>query len=247
MRLWDKIEIIDPYPAVYLPEVDVLAIADLHLGYEGIMAEQGVFIPKVQFEKEMHVLKEILGKREAKRIVICGDVKHEFSETSYHEFVEVNELFKFLKENFEETFVVKGNHDNYLTRVTRRYGIALNDFLKIGQFFFMHGHILPKDFRKTRLGYIIMGHEHPAIVLYDEVGSKEKLNCFLYGQINGGGILVLPAFSTLAEGSQVNAIPREDLLSPILRGHVDVDSLKVIAISPEVGLLEFPELRKIRV
>lgn len=247
MKLWNKVEIIDPYPAVYLPELDALAVADLHLGYEGIMAEQGILIPKVQFEKEIEIFKEILDKKKAGRIVICGDVKHEFSETSYHEFVEVNELFKFLKNNFKEILVVRGNHDNYLIRVTRRYDIVLNDFLGLGQFFFMHGHILPQNLEKIKSDYIIMGHEHPAVVLYDEVGSKEKLDCFLCGQLNKKGLLVLPAFSTLAEGSQVNAIPREELLSPILREQVDVDRLKVVAIFPDVGLLEFPELRKIRV
>ncbi|MDI6820285.1 MAG: metallophosphoesterase [Candidatus Hodarchaeaceae archaeon] len=246
MKLWDKIEIIEPYPAVYIPEIDSIAIADLHLGYEGIMAEQGIFVPKVQFEKEMKILKEIMDKQKSGRIVICGDIKHEFSETSYHEFIEVTDLLTFLRGHLREVIALKGNHDNYLIRVTRRHGIALYDELELGDFYFMHGHEVPERLLTAEATYIIMAHEHPAIVLYDEVGGREKLDCFLYGNVNDKKLLVLPAFSTFAEGSQVNTIPREELLSPILRELVDVDNLRAIGIAEEVGCLEFPELRRLR-
>jgi hypothetical protein len=246
MRLWDKIELIEPYPAVYISEIDALVIADLHLGYEGIMAEQGILIPKVQFEKEMKILKEILGRRKSERIILCGDIKHEFSETSYHEFIEVTDLFEFLRARFREVITLKGNHDNYLIRVTRRHDVALYDELELGDFYFMHGHKVPKGLSTTKAGHIIMAHEHPALVLYDEVGGKEKLDCFLHGELGEKRLLVLPAFSTLAEGSQVNAIPPEELLSPILRELVDINELKAIGITAETGCLEFPELKKLR-
>jgi hypothetical protein len=114
------IEIIEPYPAIYIPEIDAIAIADLHLGYEGIMAEQGMLIPKVQFKKEIGMLRKIIEKKQAERIIINGDVKHEFSETSYHEFKEVSDLLEFLEKNFEEVIVIKGNHDNFIARVAKR-------------------------------------------------------------------------------------------------------------------------------
>lgn len=246
MKLWGEIEILEPWPAIHISKIDAIAIADLHLGYEGIMAEQGIFVPKVQFEKEMEILKEIVKKQRASRFIICGDIKHEFSETSYHEFVEVTDLFKFLRENLREVIAIKGNHDNYLIRVTRRHDIALYDELELGDFYFMHGHEVPKGLTTTKAKYVIMAHEHPAIVLYDEVGGKEKLDCFLYGDFDDKKLLVLPAFSTLAEGSQINVIPKEELLSPILRDLVDIDELKVVGIAPEIGCLEFPKLGKLR-
>lgn len=246
MKLWDKIEIIEPHPTVYISEIDTIVIADLHLGYEGIMAEQGIFIPKVQFEKEMKILREIMNKQKTSRIIICGDIKHEFSETSYHEFIEVTDLFKFLRGHFREVIALKGNHDNYLIRVTKQHDVALHDELELGDFYFMHGHEVPEGLPTTGATHIVMAHEHPAIVLYDEVGGREKLDCFLYGNIDDKKLLVLPAFSTFAEGSQVNAIPREELLSPILRELVDVDDLRAIGIAEEIGCLEFPELRKLK-
>jgi hypothetical protein len=243
----EKIEIIEPYPAINIPELDALVIADLHLGYEGIMAEQGVFIPKTQFKEEMLMLHAVLENKKVSRIVLCGDVKHEFSETSYHEFIEVTELFKFLRENFHEIILLKGNHDNYIVRVTKRYGIKLYDELELGDFYFLHGHRMPKDLAEVKAKHVIMAHEHPAIMLHDEVGGREKIDCFLHGKLGERGLLVLPAFSTLAEGSQINVTPSRDLLSPILKELVNVDQLGVIGISPEVGCLKFPEIGKLRV
>ncbi len=247
MKLWEKIEIITPYPAAYIRELDAIVIADLHLGYEGIMAEQGIFVPKVQFEQEMRTLKSILEQKDASTIIVCGDVKHEFSETSYHEFVEVSDFLGFLGERFDEVLVLKGNHDNYLIRITRKHGAKLFDELEMDDFYFLHGHRAPPSLSKSRSGYVVMGHEHPSIALFDEVGTKEKVDCFLYGRMKDKRLLVLPAFSTLAGGSEVNLIPREELLSPVLREMTNIDELKAVGISVEVGCLPLPELWKLKV
>lgn len=236
MRL-GRIEIIEPYPAIYIEKIEAVALADLHLGYEGIMAEHGVFVPKVQFKKEMKAVKKVLEEKEPERVIINGDLKHEFSETSYHEFREVNAMLAYLKEAVKEVLLVKGNHDNFLQRIAFRNGIELFDELELGRYTFIHGHVLPKKHKK----FLIIGHEHPAIALYDEIGAKEKINCFLYGS----SILVLPAFSPLMQGSEVNVIPKSRLLSPVLR-KCDVDELAVIGTSEETGSLKFPKLKELR-
>lgn len=246
MKLCKEIEIIEPYPAIYIEPVDAIVIADLHLGYEGIMAEQGTLIPKVQFKKEMEALKAIIENCNARKIIINGDVKHEFSETSYHEFKEVKDLFIFLKSEFERVILVKGNHDNFIYYITSKYGVELHDSLCLNEFLFVHGHGVNKEIEELKKGFLIIGHEHPAIVLFDEIGAKEKVDCFLFGGIKNKKILVMPAFSYLAEGSEVNTMPREEMLSPVLREKVDVDRLYVIGISEETGCLEFGELGKLK-
>jgi len=237
------IEIIKPYPAVYIPEIDAIAIADLHLGYEGIMAEHGMLIPKVQFKKEIEALKKIIKKKQAKRIIINGDVKHEFSETSYHESKEVSDLLQFLEENFVDVIVIKGNHDNFIARVTKRFDVELRDELELENFYFLHGHRIPEKFKKAE--HVIIAHEHPAIALFDEIGAKEKMDCFLFGEMGDGKITVLPAFSPLAYESEVNLIPSSELLSPILKS-ANIEKFRVIGISEETGCLDFGELGKLR-
>lgn len=246
MKISNKIEIIEPYPAIYIEDLDTLVIADLHLGYEGIMAEQGMLIPKVQFEKEMQMLSGIIERQKARQIIINGDVKHEFSETTHHEFKEVRDFLSFLKSHFEKVIVVKGNHDNFIFYLTKKYEVELYDELLLKDFLFVHGHKIPKDFDKGKANFVIIGHEHPAIALFDEIGAKERINCFLSGEIKNKKILVMPAFSYLAYGSEVNVIPKEELLSPILRDLVDIDKFKVVGISKETGCLKFTELGKLR-
>lgn len=237
----DGIEVIEPYPAVYIEDIDAVAIADLHLGYEGIMADSGIFVPKVQFEKEMKVIKKVLEARKPGRVIINGDLKHEFSETSYHEFREVSDFLAYLRDTVDEVLLTKGNHDNFLARVASREGVELFDELELGKYFFMHGDKLPKSMEKVKRKFLIIGHEHPAIALYDEIGVKEKIDCFLYGK----NILVLPAFSPLMQGSEINVIPASELLSPVLKKY-NVEELVVIGISEETGCLKFSRLREMR-
>lgn len=247
MNLLHGIEIIEPYPALYIKSMDAIVISDLHLGYEGVMAEyHGLFIPRTQFKKELGILKKITESRKAGTIIITGDLKHEFSETTYIEFKEVRAMFEFLKTGFKRIVVIKGNHDNYLFYVTRKYDIELPDSLLLDGFLFIHGDVLPEKKELEKAEVIIMGHEHPAIGLFDEVGAKEKIKTFLVGEVNGKKLIVMPALSPLASGTEINLARREELLSPVLKELVDIDKLKVIGIDEETGSLDFGELGKLR-
>ncbi|MBO3804118.1 MAG: metallophosphoesterase [Candidatus Brockarchaeota archaeon] len=245
MKLWDSVEIVEPYPAAYIGDIDCLVISDLHLGYEGIMAEHGVMMPKVQFEEEVEMLEGVLAKRGGRRVLLNGDIKHEFSTTSYHEFKEVDEFLLRLTGLFEEVIIIKGNHDNYIERVTSRHGIGVFSSKEIGGFLFAHGHRKLARARGSGQKCLVMGHEHPVVALTDEVGAKERVRCFLYGDTASGKILVMPAFSTLAYGSEVNAISQKEWLSPVLR-EVETGRLNLVGVSREAGILEFGKLRNLQ-
>lgn len=243
-KIFDNIEIIEPFPAIYLEDLDLIIIADLHLGYESAASEDGMFIPKIQYKKTIKDIEVIYAKKHAKRILINGDVKHEFSETSYHEYREVSNFFEFLKRKFDDIIIIKGNHDNFIVRVTKKYEIKLYDMYNEDDFFFIHGH---KDVNldNVKQNNVILGHEHPSIGLISEIGVKEKVKCFLYGEIMGKNMVVMPAFSYFAQGSDVNLIPKKDLLSPILR-KIDVDSMKAIGIVEGEKCLSFPKIKHMR-
>lgn len=244
MKIFDELELLEPYPAIYIENLDLLAIADLHLGYEGILAEQGIFMPKVQFKKIIKDIVEITKKKSASKILINGDIKHEFSETSYHEFKELIEFFHYLNKNFKKIILIKGNHDNFIYRLTKKYGVELYDELACEDYLFIHGH-REKSVAQVKQKIIVLAHEHPAIALYSELGIKEKLKCFLYGKALAKNIIVLPALSYFAEGSSVNIIPQHELLSPILK-NLGIDNFKAIGILENEKYLEFPELWKLK-
>ena len=244
MRLFENISAIEPFPALYLEDLNMVAIADLHLGYETISSEHGVFVPRVQLEKSLHVMRGIINKRKADRIIIVGDLKHEFSKTSYHEYKEVSSFLDFLSVHFKEIIIVRGNHDTFIQRIARKYNALVCDEFAEENYLLLHGH-KDVDIRKKEQSTIILAHEHPSIALFTEVGVKEKLNCFLYGHTHGKNLVVLPAFSYFAEGSDINLIPKEELLSPLLR-KIDVDNLKVLGIMENDRFLEFPSVGNLR-
>ncbi|MDY6774323.1 MAG: metallophosphoesterase [Candidatus Nanohaloarchaea archaeon] len=248
MQLLDRFETVDSYPALYDPELDAAIVADLHLGLESLMARGGVYMPKFQLDEIKEDLDSILEQTGADRLVICGDVKHEFSETSEGEREEVQELLDFLSGKVEEVLLVKGNHDNYLIYAVEEYeNVELEDYFLEGEVLFIHGHELLENLETLDASYVVIGHEHPALTLKDEVGVKEKLPAFLYGEMDDGRkLLVLPAFSKLAEGSQVNRVEEEELLSPVLKEKVDIGEMEAVGVDRDAGLFEFPELDKLR-
>ena len=64
-------------------------ISDLHLGLEALMASGGVYLPKFQLDEMKDDIKEIIKKVNPKKMIINGDIKHEFSETTWEEREEV--------------------------------------------------------------------------------------------------------------------------------------------------------------
>ncbi|MBO3800863.1 MAG: metallophosphoesterase [Thermoproteota archaeon] len=245
-ELFKNVKVYDSIPALFLSDISTIVISDLHLGYEVAMAEKGIFLPKVQYEKEIILLKR-LSEFKFKTLVLNGDIKYEFSETSYHEYKEVLNFFDYIKTKFKNITIVKGNHDTFITRITKKFQLEVVDEIKINKYLITHGHVLPKSFFDEDWDTMIIGHEHPSIALFDELGVKDKLECFLYGNlVDGRNLIVLPAFSYISTGSEVNLLPKEELLSPVLKEYALLDDFKVLAVDEEVGLLYFGKLRNLR-
>jgi putative SbcD/Mre11-related phosphoesterase len=247
MEIFENVEIINGFKAIYIKELDLIVISDLQLGEELYLAEEkGIFVPQVQLKEIKKELSAIFRKIKAKRILINGDVKHEFGEASRQEWREVIELAEFLRKKVKEIIVVRGNHDNYLLNIASKINLQVFDpfYLERG-YLFTHGHkkiSYPENFHT-----LIIGHEEPAIIL-KEGFDKIKLPALLYGKMrNSKRIICLPAFSILSSGTEINASEIEDLLSPILKEDVDVNELEVIGIDKELGPLKFGKLKNIRI
>ncbi len=240
----DKLEIIEGTPLIYISELSAIACADLHLGYEGVMSKNGIFLPKVNLKKIEEVLGKAISKKRPKRIIVDGDIKNEFSEVHVEEFNELYEFVNFLRDSgIEEIILIKGNHDNFVDRLKSSLDIKIYaQEALIGNYLFFHGEELPRE-KKGK--WLIMGHVHPAITLYNDVGAKEKLKCFLFGTYGMRKILVLPAMNYFAEGVSVNLEGLSEI-SPIFR-EIDENSLNVLCIAEDETLNfgKIGELRKI--
>lgn len=198
-------------------------IADLHLGIENAMQNAGIAIPRMQIGDIITRAKEIVDKYEVEKLVIAGDLKHEFAENLPYEWDDVR---AFLDSIDIEISVVRGNHDNFLSAILAEYSIELKEYEKVGDYFVVHGH---KDFGFEK---VVMGHEHPAIK-FRRRGAIYSYPCFLVADKTK---IVLPAFSPLVSGSD---ILQGEFLSPILRNS---KSIEVYAVEGEVVYLGDVEL-----
>ncbi len=244
MQVFKGIETVDGFPAIFLEELKAIAIADLHLGYELALAEQGIFVPQTQLKEIKKDLNEIFKLVKAEKLIIVGDLKHEFGEASKQEWREVKDLMNFLWKKVKQIILVRGNHDNYLLTIISKLGIDLFDpyYLEKGVCF-IHGHKkieIPKE-AKT----LIIGHEHPSLIL-KEGFDRVKVPCLLYGRTKSNlNFICLPAFSSWASGTDVNLVSKEDLLSPILREEVEFENLIPIGLEKGLKPLKFPKLKEL--
>lgn len=241
-------ETVSSIPALYHRELELVVISDLHLGLEGGMSAKGSYIPQFQLDELLEDLEELRKRTEATRLLINGDLKNEFKTSLYSERTEIEEFIEKAENLFDEVILIKGNHDTFIESTVEDMGYELRDYFLEKEVLFTHGHISLEELEIESEEYetVVIGHEHPALELKDEIGVKEKVNCFLYGESKQGkAFIVMPAFSTISNGSGVNNMPSRELLSPILRNKINKDSMKAVAVSREAGLFEFPELGKI--
>ncbi|MCL4372436.1 metallophosphoesterase [Candidatus Marsarchaeota archaeon] len=246
MMLGEDIELLDGLPIAFIKSLNALAVADIHLGYEGVMAKRGVLIPKVNFNKMTESISKAIAKTNASTLIVDGDIKNEFSKVDEEEFNELYDFIMFAKGKGIKPILIKGNHDNFVERYKEPFKLEVHrQQARMGKYLFFHGEEMPEIGKAERgVKTLIMGHEHPAIGIINAIGNRERLKCFLHGSYKGKSLLVLPALNYLAGGTEVNIVPYEELLSPIF-SHVSIDKMHAIAIGYG-STIDFGEIRNLR-
>ncbi|MET1101677.1 MAG: metallophosphoesterase [Pyrodictiaceae archaeon] len=232
---------VNDLPVVYSKKLNALILADLHLGFEEEAANLGYFIPRVQLYRSLQVLSSGLKETKASLVIFAGDVKHNFSKLTRWEREELTRLFSFLKEERGvDVVIVRGNHDNFIPIVARKFNIDVIEAYEDSDILVIHGHKRVEELRKDH-EVIIMGHEHPSIKLRDKLGSVIKMPCFLTAPYKNSMLVVLPAVGQYQTGTTVSLFP-ETYLSPILKHDIDLGSIKPYVLAEGLGVLEFPPL-----
>lgn len=218
---------------------DYIIISDLHLGYEYALNAGGLMVPRFQYKKIIQRLGEIILHSNARKIIINGDLKHEFSKISPQEWKEVKEFIDFLKEHFEEIILIKGNHDNLTKFIAEKNSLNVYENSSVENFFITHGDKKPQNIDEIKEDVIIIGHEHPSIGLRS--GERvEKVKCYLKGEINGKKIIVMPSFNFITEGSDVL---QQKTISPFLKD-VSLSNFEVYGIE-NFEVLNFGKLKNL--
>lgn len=218
----DNVKLLDC--GVFLKKEEILIAADVHIGYEKALLNSGITLPVSVFPSIRKKFSEMIKSTKPKKIILAGDVKHEFTKPLAQQIKQTAELLEFLKEQCEELIIVKGNHDNFLINITEKMNIKLLDSYETEEYEIIHGHKTTESGKK-----IIMGHEHPAIELRDDAGGIHKYKCHLLGE----RMIVLPSVNPLTYG--FNVLGKEKPLSPLLTNPE--------ILQPCVSGLLFPKIR----
>lgn len=224
-----------PGGAVLLSDSNTVIVADLHLGCEAALEYEGLSIPRLQTESISRYLVELLSSIQPDRLVVAGDLKHNFSRNLAQEWDAVSRFVRELR-GYARLEVVKGNHDNYLGSMLRGFEVPFTREVEVSGIRVLHGHS-----GEPVSGPTIMGHVHPSVSVMDRVGAQVKEHCFLYDRANE--VLILPALSLVAGGADVVRKQSSDGISPVLTG--GLSDFTPLLFSGK-GVLRFPKVGKMR-
>ena len=231
MEISKGIHIVDT--ALWFEAEKTLVINDLHIGYEEVLHRKGVLVPRFQLEQIINKLKLILQKTKPAKIIINGDLKHEFGKVLRQEWKEVLHFLDFVLANVPEVIIIKGNHDPIIKPIADKRGVVVVGEYQVGDTLIVHG----DELVETNAKRIVIGHEHPAITIRE--GSKwEKYKCFLKGTWKDKELIAVPSFNPLLEGTDVL---KEQLLSPFLE---DIRNFEAYVVG-EKGVYYFGKIKDI--
>jgi uncharacterized protein len=231
--------------SVFFPKHGILAIGDLHVGYEQSLIESGILLPEMQVNEIIDDLKKIISKikskkQEIKKIVFLGDIKHYFN-YEWKERFNFNRILDFLRNYVKDSdiILIKGNHDKFDFTGKKMKNYYYND----GVMFF-HGHIGFPQIYETRVSTWVIGHLHPSVVFSDKANIKrEKYKCFLHGKFHGKDVFILPSFFGIIEGTAVNEKNEREDFSIIPNEYLR--NFDVYAINDDGKVLAFGKVKKL--
>ncbi len=170
------------------------------------------------------------------KIIVNGDIKHEFGTISEQEWRNTLQLLDFLAKYCNEIVLIKGNHDTILGPIAEKRKVKVLDSYILDNVLIIHGHKIPKKINKN-IKTIIIAHEHPAVGLRE--GFKtEVFKCFLKGNYKNKELIVMPSFNLVTEGTDVL---KGKLLSPFL--HQNLKNFECFVIADKV--YDFGKLRNL--
>jgi uncharacterized protein len=240
-----------------IQKTGILVIGDLHIGYEAALNKTGVFLPRQQLKDIIDRLDKIFialskAKVRISKVIINGDLKHEFGEISEQEWRDSLKVIDYLSDKLgkktdknsknSELVLIKGNHDTILGPVAGKRNITIADHIYLDSVYICHGNTMPKsedkDFKSAKS--IIIGHVHPSVSLRDGA-RKESYKAFVKADWNKKKLIILPSFSTVTSGFD---LINEENKWPFL---ADAKNARVYIAADAIydfGLLEALKLKK---
>ncbi len=167
------ITLLSPYPAALVKarRERILAISDLHIGWELSLSKKGIYVP-TQTPRLLGKLTSIISEYKPDKLLILGDVKHTVATAETGEWHDVPDFFNELRRQVREILIVRGNHDGNLEPLLpEKVSLVPATGTVLGDVGFFHGHQWPSPMILA-CETLVMGHVHPVIALHDPAGFK---------------------------------------------------------------------------
>lgn len=218
-----------------------LIISDLHIGYSDVIDSMTI---EDEQEEIIDRLKNVYSSNQIDKLVIAGDIFHEFGSPSKPARELLKRIRRVSSEYGVEFIALKGNHDSnavsdskYLVDFKDEYYFttSYNDSESVVGV--IHGHKPPeKD-----ASLYILGHLHPNIRI-DGVSWP----IYLYGEniYNGSDVLILPAFSSYKDGVIVSKTTHTEIDFPLVSPTEFSELSPIVFDSENDDIRVFPILEK---
>jgi len=180
-----NIQPVTPYPAILLQENSdrALVVSDLHLGWERLLSQRGVYVPS-QTPKIKNMLLKLINETKPTQLILLGDIKDAITKVSMEEWKDIPEFFEDIQEKVSEIQVILGNHDGNLepllpqaVKIVPSSGISFGD---VGLF---HGHAWPAP-ELLECRSLVTGHVHPTVAIRDPMGLRITRQVFVKAPCN---------------------------------------------------------------
>jgi len=202
------LSLLPPYPALLLRrgKEHVLIVADLHIGWEVSLAQEGIHVPS-QTPKMKEKLLGLIDLVKPTSLLFLGDVKHTIAKVELEEWRDIPDLFETLNQKVGDIHVVLGNHDGNLeallpssVKISPPTGFALWD---AG---FFHGNAWPAP-ELLQCSSLVIGHVHPTVAFRDPLGFRITAQVWVKAQLNKSQLA-----KAFLKGMKVKVKPKENPL-----------------------------------
>jgi putative SbcD/Mre11-related phosphoesterase len=213
-----------------------LVITDLHIGFEGSLAQNKIFVGKnTALNEFLDEIYSLIDSNKVDDLVLLGDIKSGINRISKNEWDEVPKFLQELKKK-TDVIIVPGNHDANMQQLVpdgitmiSTIGMVLENAL------LTHGHTIPSE-NFAHVDRIIMGHVHP--VFFDEdsilngqrvwVSIKTKKENIFPSNAGELEIIIIPSFNRYFYATKKKQYKKS--ISPIIERIKDVSSARIVTL-----------------
>lgn len=213
-----------------------LIITDLHLGFEGNLTQNKIFVGKntalSEFLEEIYSIIDLCKPAD---LILLGDVKSGITRISKNEWDEIPQFLRELQKRID-IIIVPGNHDaNIQQLVPNEITLISSVGMVYENALLTHGHTMPSE-NFSHVDKIIMGHLHP--VFFDEdsilngqqvwISLKTKKENIFPSSSGELEITIVPSFNRYFYATKKKQYKKS--ISPIIEKIKDVSSARIVTL-----------------